>query len=279
MQIRYTPYKVIAARRKAGIGDCHRVLISSELAVPIESYATKTEGLRKISGLPYIFLNVRSRYKVNMVSMCSFLSSVNRLIKKYNITENGKLWHFTTRQYRKTIAVTLIENGATTAELAYWLGHLSTSTSTRYYAEVRKMKLAQLNTEFFRRQFELTISSQQLEQFSEEERKLLYIDFRLEKRKVEFGFCVKGLVDGGCTERNSMYNCVNCKNLCTGKKYLSYWQALLNNQEQYLSELLLVYKKENISDYLDFKEFKQAKFLLECYQHMTIAILESEDEK
>lgn len=46
-QIRYKPYKVIAARRKAGIGDYHRVLISSELAAQIESYAAKTEKLEK----------------------------------------------------------------------------------------------------------------------------------------------------------------------------------------------------------------------------------------
>jgi len=35
----------------------------------------------------------------------------------------------------------LIENGATTAELAYWLGHLCSDTAAKYYAEVRKMKL------------------------------------------------------------------------------------------------------------------------------------------
>lgn len=275
VQIKYKPYKVIAARRKAGLEDYHRVLVPVELADRIKAYIQKTEELRSSSGLPYIFVGDRYHGKVNMTSMASFIKAVNDLIEKKMICDDfGNLWHFTTRQCRKTIAVTLIENGATTAELSYWLGHLNSSTSMKYYAEVRKMKLAQLNTEFFRKKFELVLEKNQLEPYTEEERRLLYIDFRLEQRKVEFGFCMKKLSDGGCTERNSIYNCVNCRHLCTGRKYLPYWQELLENQKMILGQLEQAYCREGIEDYREFKEYRQIGFLLECYQNVVDAISE-----
>lgn len=278
VQIKYKPYKVLTARRKAGLEDYHRVLVPAELSDRIKDYIRKTEELRLSSGLPYIFVGDRYHSKVNMTSMASFTRSVNALIERHRICDDsGIIWHFTTRQCRKTIAVTLIENGATTAELSYWLGHLTSSTSMRYYAEVRKMKLAQLNTEFFRKKFELVLEKSQLEPYTEEERKLLYIDFRLEQRKVEFGFCMKKFSDGGCTERNSIYNCVNCRHLCTGRKYLPYWQELLESQKTVLEQMERAYHREGIGDYGEFREYRQIRFLMECYQNVVDAILESEE--
>ena len=278
-QIKYTPYKVLSARRKAGLEDCHRVLVPAGIAAEILEYAQTTEGYRKESSLPYIFLNAKYHGKINMNSMCSFVNAINKLIKTHQIQdENWALWHFTTRQSRKTLAVTLIENGASTAELAYWLGHLTSSTSMRYYAEVRQMKLAQLNTVFFKKQFDLLLSKQQLETFTEEERKILYIDFRLERRRVEFGFCLLPSAGGICQNRNSLYNCANCPHLCTGKKYLSYWQQLWDGQKVYLQELLRIYEEAGIEEYEDFKEYRQAKFLTVCYQNVVEAIQNGGDE-
>lgn len=277
VQIKYKPYKVLTARRKEGLEDYHRVLVPAALSDRIKEYMQKTEELRSSSGLPYIFLGDRYHGKINMTSMGAFINAINALIARKRICDDfGNIWHFTTRQCRKTIAVTLIENGATTAELSYWLGHLTASTSMRYYAEVRKMKLAQLNTEFFRKKFELVLEKSQLEPYTEEERKLLYIDFRLEQRKVEFGFCMKKLSDGGCTERNSIYNCVNCRHLCTGRKYLPYWQELLESQKTVQEQMERAYHQEGIEDYSEFKEYRQIRFLLECYQNVVDAILESE---
>jgi len=190
--------------------------------------------------------------------------------------ENGDVWHFTTRQFRKTIAVTLIENGATTEELAYWLGHLSCDTAIKYYAEVRKYKLAELNTKFFKEKFELILSGEQLETYSEEERRLLYTDFRLGQRKVELGYCLRKIAAGQCGKRNSMYNCVNCKNLCTGKKYLPYWKELLSEQERIISELLRIYETSGISDFQGFAEYKQESILFEGYKNVVNAIEEGE---
>lgn len=104
------------------------------------------------------------------------------------------------------------------------------------------------------------------------------MDFRLGQRRVEFGFCLKKLAEGGCTSRNSLFNCVNCKNLCTGKAYLPYWKELLTAQEQMVENLILSYGKANISDYKEFREYRQAFFLRSCYENIIKAIEEGDAE-
>ena len=137
------------------------------------------------------------------------------------------------------------------------------------------MKLAEFNTRFFREKFDLLLSAEQLEEFPEEERKLLYVDFRLEQRRVEFGFCLVKAADGHCTNRNSLYNCVNCRNLCTGKKYLPYWMELLEQQRFIVNNLIENYRRNsrnNIDGYESFMEYKQEFRLLQGYENIVNAI-------
>ena len=273
VQLKYKQYKTLTARRRAGVSDYHRVLIPKKLADEIDGQIQKTKEWRKELDVPYLFVNKRPNFRASMISMSNYLLVINRLIEKYDLRdENDWLWHFTSKQQRKTLTVTLIENGASVDELAYWLGHLSRSTASNYYAEVRKMKLAELNTSFFQEKFDLLLSDEQLAEYTEEERRLLYMDFRLEQRRVEFGFCLKKLADGGCTSRSSLINCVNCKNLCTGSRYLPYWQSLLNGQREIVSNLLAVYAEADIMDYEEFREYKQVLYLLSCYGNIVTAI-------
>lgn len=275
-QIRYTPYKVLAARRKAGAEDFHRVLIHSELAEEIQAWAKKTEALCQRTGQPYLFLSLHPHSEGRLLGLKTFTRAINGLLDKYSIgTDGAAPWHFTSRQCRKTMAVTLIENGATAEELTYALGHLSSTTSRKYYAEVRKMKLAELNTEFFKKQFELHVPSEQLDQFNEEERKLLYIDFRLEKRRVEFGFCLRAPELGGCDRRSNLYGCVNCRHLCTGRQYLKCWQELLCDQDRHLAELERSYENAGIKRYDEFREYQQAQRLRDGYRSVVSSISES----
>ena len=162
----------------------------------------------------------------------------------------------------------MIENGGTVEELAYWLGHLNRNTAANYYAEVRKMKLAELNTKFFREKFNLLLSGEQLAEYSEEERRLLYMDFRLDQRRVEFGFCMKKMAEGGCGQRNSLHNCVNCRNLCTGEKYLSHWLELLESQVLTVQVMEEKYRLAGITEYQSFKEYERAVFLRDCYKNI-----------
>ena len=274
-QLKFKPHKVLAERRRHGAGDYHRVMIPQSLADKISSYISDTADFRETRGSQYIFLSQKSGYEKSVINSLRFTENVRNIIKIHDIRdENGELWHLTNMQFRKTVAVTLIENGATTTELAYWLGHMSSATSAKYYAEVRKMRLAELNTKFFREKFDLILSGEQLEEYTEEERKLLYIDFRLEQRRVELGYCLVKTADGRCPNRSSLYNCVNCKNLCTGKKYLPYWSDLLAQQKIVFDNLINSYCASGIDDYLDFAEYKQEFRLLKGYESIVSAISE-----
>ncbi|HCA30689.1 MAG TPA: site-specific integrase, partial [Ruminococcaceae bacterium] len=124
--------------------------------------------------------------------------------------------------------------------------------------------------------FDLLLSQEQLTEYPEEERRLLYIDFCLEQRKVEFGYCLKKAADGGCENRSSLFNCINCKHLCTGRKYLPYWHELLEQQEEIVRQLMKIYAENGITDYEEFREYRQERFLLECYRNMIVSIEESE---
>lgn len=242
-------------------------MIPKDIAGRLSQHIIEDAEERKIAGTSYIFRSRRYGYERAVIDSQPFVKCIRWIIRKYDICdENGELWHFTIKQFRKTLAVRLIENGATTVELAYWLGHLCSDTAAKYYAEVRKKKLAELNTEFFRSKFELIMTGEQLENYTQEERRLLYTDFCLGQRRVELGFCVRKVADGPCADRCSLYNCVNCRNLCTGKQYLPYWKGLLQEQEKLLDRLAEVYKSESITDYSEYLEYKQEYRLLESYQ-------------
>lgn len=279
MAIRYKPYKVINSRKKHQLSEYNRVMVSTELADEILAFIKSTANERLSHGFSYIFVNNRKGHKPAMMKMPYYVSKINALISKHKITDEfEQLWHFTNRQYRKTLAVTLIENGATVEELAYWLGHLNRDTAAKYYAEVRAKKLEEMNTAFFKEQFELLLSGEQLLLFNEEERQLLYVDFRLDQRRVEYGHCLRKRSEGECNKRNSLYHCIFCNQLCTGKKYIDYWSKLLKEQTKRFQVLVESYVREGIDDYLNYKEYLQEKKLLEGFRSIVATIIERGDD-
>lgn len=267
--IKYIPYKVLISRRKKNLHDYQEILITEELANIINEQKDMTKDLRKEYNTNLMFINQKEGFRAYVTQGKGFLAALNRLVKKYSIKdESGEMFKFTSRQFRKTIAVKLIEDGATTDEVAYLLGHLSKKTTKEYYEEVRKMELAKMNTKFFRDKFDVIISEQNLEVFTEEQRKLLYIDFRLENRRIELGFCSRHFKDGPCNRKERQYNCVNCEKLCTGQKYLSYWIKLKNEQSKIIEDLLNFYKEHNMKNYESYLEFQQEHYLLKCYDEI-----------
>lgn len=266
MILRYVPHKTLSTRRRRGIGDTCEMLVPAFLSREIICQIKRTQDLREKCDEPYIFLVQNGNNRPVLPCGDGFCEAVNRLITKHHITdENDRLWNLTTRQFRKTIAVTLVESGASMTELAYWLSHLSRKTSMRYYAEVRKKRLAEMNTSFFKGKFDILLNNEQLDQFSEEQRRLLFVDFRLEKRRVELGFCMRVFADGECRERNRAFSCVNCKNLCTGKPYLQYWISLRDSQRTILDGLVESYREMGIADYHSYRQYQQEKALLDSY--------------
>ncbi len=276
--LKYIPYKTLAARRANAIPDWHKVYISADLAREIREYAASTLPLREEYGLPYIFLKPKRGRISSMVNMSGFTIRINRLIRKHDICDDtGMLWTYTNRQCRKTLVVGMIENHATTDELVYQLGHLSRSTVAKYYAEVRTVRLAELNSKFFRDKFDALITADQLTEFTEEERRQLYVDFRLGLRRVEMGLCLRRDSASPCANTASMIHCVNCPKLCTGRKYLAHWKELLSSADQALGLLEEGYVREGLTDYREYAEYIREKNLADAYRNL-VERLEGGDE-
>ena len=205
-----------------------------------------------------------------MVNMGDFAHRINRLIREHDIRDDtGALWTYTNRQCRKTLVVGMIENHATTDELVYQLGHLSRSTVAKYYAEVRTVRLAELNSKFFRDKFDALITADQLTEFTEEERRQLYVDFRLGLRRVEMGLCLRRDSASPCVNTASMIHCASCPKLCTGKKYLPHWKELLASADQALGRLEEGYIREGLTDYREYAEYIREKNLADAYRNLT----------
>ena len=267
--LKYTPYKTLSARRRKMLPDENAVLVPAMVSEVINRQIKSSEAMREAHSMPYIFVGEHKGNKASMVSDYGFRNALRKIIIKHDIRdENGELWKISVKQFRKTIAVALIESGASIHEVAYHLGHYRHSTAAQYYADVRKQRLAEMNTAFFREKFKVVLQNVQLESFTEEQRKVLYVDFCLEQRRVEAGFCVKTFSTGVCNDRNRLFSCVNCKNLCTGKKYLAYWEELRKSQAIVVQNLLDYYGMKNITGYESFKEYKQEMFLLDSYENI-----------
>lgn len=264
--LRYTPYKVLISQKKKCM-EKHEIYIQKELADIIEEQIRETECIReKYNDVPYIFIkDVCEQLKYQGRN---FTSNINKLIKECNICDiDGILWVFDSRQMRATVASNMIENGAYENEIMTTLNHIDINTTRKYYEKARKLKLADLNQEFFKKQFELEVGTENLEAFDEEERKILAYEFATKIREVEFGQCVKHDSEGKC-KRAGEYACANCNKICTGKQYLPKWESLLKSQSDIVASLETEYQNTGISkdEYSNYIEYIREVNQLNYYQ-------------
>lgn len=281
----YTPFKTLNARKRNNLSSIDFVLIEKALGEKILKFIEDNKKVIEKSNSGYIFVRYKNKGSINylkdneknivQLSGNSLCVKVNKIINKYKIcTLDGEIWNYTNKQLRKTMAVDLASNGASSIEIAAQLGHLHTSTTETYYAEVNSMKLANLNAEFFKEKFELKVSEEILKPYSEEERKQLYVDFALNSRDVELGQCTKHFSEGVCGLRTGEFDCSTCPKLCTGVNYIDKWTELYNSKQSDLNELLKAYKQAgiDIEVYEDFVEYKQTQKGLNRYKSVLDAI-------
>lgn len=274
-KLEFVPWKVLEARRSRNLDDYTYIVIDTEVANEIIAQINETEEIRENFGSGKIFFKeytmpIVSRGKgVYIVSPCEFNKAVNRLIKKFQITDDsGCLWKFNSKQCRKTVAVDMITNGASPQEVTYLLGHLQAETTNKFYSEVRRMKLAEMNSEFFRKKFNLLVSEEQLATYSEEERRLLYVGFCTDYREVEFGKCIKPFWEGMCKRiGEDEIVCATCDKLCTSLNSLPKWQKLRNSKLNLIDKLEQHYAELGIEkeEYLKYREYQKEMYLLNAY--------------
>ena len=203
---------------------------------------------------------------VSSLSVQNFNKALNTLLKKYGIKSIDSAYlKISSKHTRKTVASTLITGGAPSSAVQKKLGHVSSQTTERYYAEIQQKKIGELNTEFYKQKFDVYIDDEKLKLFTEEERKLLYIDFCLNKRNVELGVCSKHPSEGRCITLGHT-SCAQCPKLCTGIKYLEQWEKLANDSKILLELFFTTYEKHNIPE-IEYKEYLEFKQEYNLYKH------------
>lgn len=280
--LRFIPWKILQSRRRYGLNDYHEVPANSTVVDEIrkQQELVKQDLAQWDEDHLFYTYDVSGGYKVTVPASGSMVRKVNELIKRRNIRSlDGSLWYFTSKQCRKTFAVDAITNGAEPTEVAFLLGHMSDQTTIDYYAEVRKMKLAQLNTEFFKKRFNLFVSDEQLSKFNEVERKILFVDFCLNGRNVELGKCVKPAYAAKCNREVGKVDCSNCTNLCTGVQNLPKWIELRDSKQMELTRLLEIYEEEGITEYSEYRDYQRLTHEVNKYQSVIDKIQEKEGEK
>ncbi len=272
MILKYKPYKLENYNKKNGKLPFEEVIIPLELAMKIQSQIDTTKKLREEYNTKYIFISINKKLgqlRPSLSQGSSFVAAVNRIIQRNNIVDyDGVLWNFTARQFRKTLVSIMMDNNATDAEIAYVLGHNSQATLNRYYKEINEQRLENLNHEFFKKRFGIDIGEENLSQYTEEEKRCLYIDFVTNYRRVPLGYCSKPLKDGPCDKQAGASVCEKCSRICTGKQFLSEWIKLRDDRQREIDELIVYYSKHNISteEYAEYKEYQHILYELKLYK-------------
>lgn len=272
-KLEYIPWKILDARRKRNLDDYTFIVIQDFLVKEIKNQIVETEALRNESKSDKIFLKRMKtlefgRKTITTVSGADFNSNINKVLKKHNIVDsNGKPCTFNHIQCRKTLAVDMITNGMSSQEVTYQLGHLNSKTTEKYYSEVRKYKLADMNSDFFKKKFNLLVTDEQLLKYSEEERRLLYIGFCTDYREVELGKCIKPFSEGKC-KRSGNYSCATCDKLCVSYDNFPKWEKLYNSKKDIIQKMKKLYEREGISatEYTKFREYQKELHLYNAYK-------------
>ena len=265
--------KTRESRIKNLLGNTISDVISIHLYHDIKNYIAQTQHIREKYDTNLVFFSIENN-SVIPVSIYSFNKALNELCRKNNITSvDTSFVSISSRQTRKTVASTLISNGAPTSAVQKKLGHVTDATTKRYYSEVQHKKIGELNTEFYKQKFAIYMDDEKLKYFTEEERKVLYIDFCLNKRDVELGVCSKHPSEGSCITLGQT-SCAKCPKIITGEKYLPQWVKLANDSKSLLEQFEAEYISHGIAknEYENFIEYKQEHSLYLHYKEVIEAI-------
>ncbi|RKY52489.1 MAG: hypothetical protein DRP93_08070, partial [Candidatus Neomarinimicrobiota bacterium] len=211
-----------------------RTVTASALAITaFEEQVSLSKEARKINSEDSIFIRKSiNKTGYDIINAPSLRSHINLLIKKHNICDpnTGKVWHYTPYQLRVKLVVEMIENGATHEQLKAFMGHLSDEPLKKAYAMVKKLKLMDMNTDFFEKEFSIKLSKNAIDQHNEEDLKEIVTMLYATSREMMYGMCTRHPIQGECGKLHEAASCAPCENLRTAPSNRKAWEALYTEQ-------------------------------------------------
>ena len=236
IEVDNTNTKTASARKKKGYTLHQSDFIPATLYHQLENYLKRTSQDRKAYQIKTCFYSIDNNRALPVISRY-FNRDINRLIKKHNIIDKqGNLWHFSSKQTRRKVAVDLIKQGVPLNVVQQKLGHLHTKTTQTYYTATQKIEMAEINADYFKSSIQSHLNSQknntELSKFCEDFKGIL---------QLEHGICKKPL----CSHL-SKTGCSNCSKLCTGNLYIQEWERLLESINLLVKNLESFYRIKGI---------------------------------
>lgn len=232
-----------------------------------------SQKIRKESGIDSIFIRRYKRrhvVKYHIPSSKELIREINILINNHNIKSDldDDIWHYTPYQMRAMIATTMVEKGHAPEEIKAFFGWLSSQTSEKAYAFIRKKKTEELNTEFFQKHFKVSFNEDLLSSYSREEKEQIFVKLYMHKRKMEYGECVRHPIMGECGKLQSPESCASCARLITDTVYLNNWIKIRDNQQEIFDAMIESLELEGYTEieYKHWAEYIIQKQRLDSYQ-------------
>lgn len=249
----------------------------SEAIQAFREQVNVSEEARKATGHASIFIRrINNANVYGVLATSSLKQAVNNLINTHNILnpDTGELWHYTPYQLRVSLVVEMIENGAGDAQLKAFFGWNSDSTMQNAYYMARKLKLMEMDTEFFKREFAMNLSQESIYQYSEEELNEIVEMFYATSREMAYGRCIRHPSQGICGKLHEASACAPCENIKVSPHYRKKWEELYATQCRELIRLRRFYEQRgHISEKYEKYEFYVVQSgILESYANVLMNI-------
>lgn len=249
--------KLLAKRGKKPIREFP--LNDPETIKAFEDQVRESENARRVSGHDSIFIRKREHFNIYSIVTAEQLgTAVNKLIKKHNIRSplTGELWNYTPYQLRVSLVVDMIENGASDKQLKSFFGWIADKTMENAYYMARKLKLMEMDTEFFKKEFSIQLSKTAIDQYSENELHEIVTMFYATSREMAYGRCMRHPSQGICGKLHEASACAPCTNLKAAPQYRSKWEELYVLQYKELKRLRIFYEQRgHVSEQYEKYEF------------------------
>ena len=240
-------YKVEKACMKKSKKPIRHIPLHDENAIHAfrEQVKESTEA-RKKSGVASIFIKKKTVGNAyGILNTHQLTDVINKLIKRHNICDalSEELWHYTPYQLRVSLVVEMIESGASGKQIRAFFGWLADETMKNAYYMARKLRLMDMNTDFFKKEFSINLSQNAIDQYAEEELREIVVMFYATSREMMYGRCMRHPSQGICGKLHEASACAPCHNLKAAPKYRKQWEELYNNQYSQLKRLRLFYEQ------------------------------------